>query len=77
MTEPHVSSVVNCQKAISVFYAKKLEYALGIDARFWVNWEASYDKELADYEEANGISDRELGILKMLDSIVKHLKTIG
>ncbi len=34
VTEPHVSSVVNCQKAISVAYAKKLEYALGIDASF-------------------------------------------
>ena len=77
VTEPHVSSIVNCQKAISVSYAKKLEYALGIDASFWVNLQANYDKELADFEEINGISDRELEILKRLDSIVKHLKTIG
>jgi len=34
VTEAHVSSIVNCQKAISVSYAKKLEYALGIDAGF-------------------------------------------
>ena len=76
VTEPHVSSVVNCQKAISVAYAKKLEYALGIDASFWVNLQANYDKELADFEENNGISDQELGILKRLSSIVRHLKEI-
>jgi HTH-type transcriptional regulator/antitoxin HigA len=77
VTESHVSSVVNCQKAISVSYAKKLEYALSIDAGFWVNLQANYDKELADFEEVNGISDQELEILKRLNSIVKHLKTIG
>ncbi len=77
VTEPHVSSVVNCQKAISVSYAKKLEYALGIDASFWVNLQANYDKELADFEEVNGISEQELEILKRLNSIVMHLKTIG
>ena len=76
VTEPHVSSIVNCQKAISVSYAKKLEYALGIDASFWVNLQANYDKELADFEEINGISDQELEILKRLSSIVKHLKEI-
>ncbi len=76
VTESHVSSVVNCQKAISVSYAKKLDYALGIDASFWINLQANYDKELADFEEVNGISDRELGILKRLNSIVKYLKTI-
>jgi HTH-type transcriptional regulator/antitoxin HigA len=77
VTEPHVSSIVNCQKAISVSYAKKLEYALGIDASFWVNLQANYDKELVDFEEINGISDQELEILKKLNSIVKHLKEIG
>jgi len=74
VTEAHVSSVVNGQKAISVSYAKKLEYALGIDASFWINLQAHYDKELADFEEVNEISDEELTILKKLNHIVQHLK---
>ncbi len=77
VTEAYVSSVVNCQKAISVRFAKKLEYALGIDASFWINLQANYDKELSDFEELNEISGEEFEILKRLNSIVKHLKQIG
>jgi HTH-type transcriptional regulator/antitoxin HigA len=77
VTEPHISSVVNCQKAISVTFAKKLEYALGVDASFWINLQANYDKELADFEDINEISGEEFKIIKRLNSIVKHLKQIG
>ncbi len=77
VTEPHISSLINCQKAISVTFAKKLEYALGVDAGFWINLQANYDKELADLEEVHAISGEELAILKKLKSIVKHLKQIG
>jgi len=57
VTEAHVSSIVNCQKAISVSYAKKLEYALGIDAGFWINLQANYDKELDDRLAKTAIVD--------------------
>lgn len=77
VTEPHISSVVNCQKAISVTFAKKLEYALGVGASFWINLQANYDKELADFEDINEISSEELDIIERLNSIVKHLKQIG
>lgn len=77
VTETHVSNVVNCQKAISVAFAKKLEYALGVDAGFWINLQANYDKELADFREVNAISSEELEILKRLRNIVKHLQQIG
>lgn len=77
VTEPHISSVVNCQKSISVTFAKKLGYALDIDASFWINLQANYDKELADFEELNEISVEELEILKKLNSIVTHLKQLG
>lgn len=77
VTEPHISSVVNCQKAISVTFTKKLEYALGVNASFWINLQANYDKELADFEDINKISGEELEIIKRLNSIVKHLKQIG
>lgn len=77
VTEAHVSSVVNCQKAMSISFAKKLEYALDIDANFWISLQANYDKEVADFEELNEISGEELEILKRLNSIVAHLKQIG
>lgn len=77
VTEPHVSSIINCQKAISVSYAKKLEYALNIDAGFWINLQGNYDKEMADFEEFYGISDQEIEILKRLSNIVKELKAMG
>ena len=57
VTEAHVSSIVNCQKAISGSYAKKLEYALGIDAGFWINLQANYDKELSDRLAKTAIVD--------------------
>ena len=77
VTEAHISNVVNCQKSISVTFAKKLEYALGVDASFWINLQANHDKELADFEELNAISSEELEILERLKSIVKHLQQIG
>jgi len=77
VTETHVSNIVNCQKSISIAYAKKLEYALSIDASFWINLQANYDKELADFEEINKISCEELDILKRLSPISEYLKQKG
>jgi len=77
VTESHISSVVNCQKDISVSFAKKLEYALDIDAGFWINLQANYDKELADFEECNNVTEEEIEILKKLKDIIKYLKKIG
>lgn len=37
VTEDHVSKIIRGQMAISLSYAKKLEYALNIDASFWIN----------------------------------------
>lgn len=76
VTEKHVSNIVNCQKPISVSFAKKLEYALGVDASFWINLQANYDKELADFEEINQISSKELKILQKLRSITKYVQEI-
>jgi HTH-type transcriptional regulator/antitoxin HigA len=77
LTEPYISSVINGQKAISISLAKKLEYALGVDAGFWINLQANYDKELADFEDINEISDEELEILKNLNDIIEYLKQLG
>lgn len=77
VTESHVSSVINGRKGISVKFAKKLEYALGVDTSFWINLQANYDKELADFEDINMISDNEIEILDKLKDITKYLKQKG
>lgn len=77
VTESHVSSVINGRKGISVKFAKKLEYALGVDTSFWINLQANYDKELADFEDINMISDNEIEILDKLKDITKYLKQNG
>ncbi len=73
MTEKHISTVVKGQKNISVAFAKKLEYALGIDASFWINLQANYDRELLEFEEVNNITEAELGILKPLKQVIEYM----
>ena len=75
MTEKHISTVVKGQKNISVAFAKKLEYALGIDASFWINLQANYDRELLEFEEVNNITEAELNILKPLKQVTEYLVT--
>ena len=49
MSEKHISTVINGQKNISSSFAKKLEYALGIETEFWMNLQASYERERAHF----------------------------
>lgn len=77
VTEKHISTIVNCEKSISIAFAKKLEYALGIEASFWINLQANYDKELLEYEEINQISEEEIDVLKRLKDIIKYLIKFG
>lgn len=77
VTEKHVSTIINGTKSISVAYAKKLEYVLGIDASYWINLQGIYDKELLDFEESHNISEMELSLLRTLKSIVDFLISIG
>lgn len=76
VTEKHVSTVVKRQKNISVAFAKKLEYALGIDASFWINLQANYDRELLEFEEVNNITDSELSILKTMKEIIEYMGSL-
>lgn len=73
MTEKHISTIVKGQKNISVAFAKKLEYALGIDASFWINLQANYDRELLEFEEVNNITELELDILKPLKQVMEYM----
>lgn len=77
VTEPHISNIIKGLKNISVSYAKKLEYALGIDASFWINLQANYDKEIADFEEINSIDKEELDILARIKSITEYVQELG
>lgn len=71
MTEKHISTVVHGQKNISAAFARKLEYALGIEAAFWMNLQANYDRELLEFEELNNISEKELDVLKSLKEVLE------
>ena len=66
MTPKHVSTVLNGEKNISVSFAKKLEYALSIDAEFWIGLQALYDRELLDFNELHSISQEEINIFKSM-----------
>lgn len=77
MTEKHISTVIHGQKNISSAFAKKLEYALGIKASFWMNLQANYDQELLAFEELNNISDTEISILKNLKEVTEKWILLG
>ena len=66
MTPKHISTVLNGEKNISVSFAKKLEYALSIDAEFWIGLQALYDRELLDFNELHSISQDEINIFKSM-----------
>lgn len=44
--ESYISNIINGKKNISATFAKKMEYALGIESSFWINLQANYDKEV-------------------------------
>jgi len=77
MTEKHVSTIVNGVKPISVAFAKKLEYALGIEAEFWINLQSNYDRELLEFEEMNNISEEEVSVLKNLKDVIEYWSGLG
>ena len=69
MTEKHISTVIHGQKSISAAFARKLEYALGIETSFWMNLQANYDREILEFEELNNITEQELRVLKNLKEV--------
>lgn len=69
----HISDVVNCLKPISVNFAKKLEYALNIEASFFNNLQSNYSEALTDFEEYNNISKEEIAVIKKLKKIIQEL----
>ena len=77
MTEKHISTIIHGQKGISATFAKKLEYALGIETSFWMNLQDNYDRELIEFEELNKITDKELDVLKRLKEVIEVWSSFG
>ena len=77
MSEKHISTVLRGQNNISAAFARKLEYALGIETAFWMNLQASYDRELLEFEELNHISEEEIGLLKNLKEVIDCWVSFG
>ena len=73
VTAKHISTILNGEKNISVSFANKLEYALGIDAAFWITLQTNYDKEILAYEDLHAISNDELAIVKRFKQIIQYL----
>lgn len=69
----HISTVLNGEKNISVSFAKKLEYALNIEAEFWMNLQNQFDKELFEFDELNSISQEEITIFKSMKEIFNYI----
>lgn len=69
VTPKHISTVLSGEKNISVSFAKKLEYALDIDAEFWMNLQNLYDKELFEFDELHSISKEEIDIFKGMKDV--------
>ncbi len=77
MSGKHISTVLSGEKGISVSFAKKLEYALSIDADFWIRLQSEYEKEIYEFEEHNLIDEKELKIAKNLSLIYDFLEKHG
>ena len=77
MTEKHISTVIHGQKNISPTFARRLEYATGIEASFWMNLQANYDRELIEFEDFNSITDEEIGVLKNLEEVTGVWTDLG
>lgn len=77
VTPKHVSSIVSGKKGVSVSFAKKLEYALGIEAQFWINLQSNYDREIFEYNEAHNITSEEIKVLNNLKEVIQDFQNLG
>ena len=76
-SEKQISQIIKDGKAITHKFAKRLEYALSIDASFWDNLESLYRQKMIAYEQENEITDEEKSILKHLKEIIEYYKKRG
>lgn len=77
VTEKHISTIITGTKAISVSFAKKLEYALPTEAKFWLEKQSIYDCALTEFEEDNDITVVETKTLKTLKEVIDYYVELG
>ena len=68
----HISTIVNGKADITSELARKFEIATGIPAAFWINLQANYDLQLAEYEARQAVTDDEIAIARKLEKIYKY-----
>lgn len=73
----YVSNIIAGKKNISLRFAGRLEYALGVPKSFWLNLQANYDSELMDFYEAETITEEERTACSELKEVIKYLQKTG
>ncbi len=74
VTEAYISGLLNGKKALSVGYAKKLEYVLGCDSGVLVEMQAKHDLNIHTLEDIDNITIKEQNIANKLHEIVLFMK---
>lgn len=74
VTEAYISGLLNGKKALSVAFAKKLEYVLGCDSVTLVEMQAKHDLIIHTCEDTNKITSKEKNIANKLHEIVLFMK---
>lgn len=73
VSRKHISHVIKGKASITADFAAKLEYALNIEASFWMNLQSDYDLEKAACEDQRSITEEEIDIAKQLKDIWAYL----
>lgn len=76
VTPKHISKVINGGASITADFAAKLEYALNIEASFWMNLQSEYDIERVACADQNSITEAEIDIARQLKDIWNYLVKI-
>ena len=74
VSEKYVDSVLDGGKDISFPFAKRLESALGVPARKWLDMQARYDEACFEQRERESVHPDELEIPLRLAAVLPHLK---
>ncbi len=71
VTEKHICTIINGDRAISGAFARKLGYVFQ-DSAYWMRLQAEYDEEQLRIQEENSITQEEIDILKPLHDIMLY-----
>lgn len=76
VTEKHICTVINGDRAISSGFARKLGYVFE-NFSYWMQIQAKYDQEQLRIQEENEITQGEIDILKSLHDITMYFIECG